>query len=64
VLDDGTDDVLARETRLELTRTADAHDVRVETLSSDADGEVARYAALLATGTYAAEYLSIGLGNR
>jgi hypothetical protein len=29
-----------------------------------AEGQVARYAALLATGTYAAEYLSIGLAGR
>ena len=64
VLDDGTDDPLARETREQLARTADAHDVRVETLSSMAEGQVARYAALLATGTYAAEYLSIGLAGR
>ena len=63
VLDDGTEDPLVRETREELVRAAGAHDVRVETLSSHAEGEVARYAALLATGTYAAEYLSIGLGG-
>jgi hypothetical protein len=61
VLDDGGDDALAEETRHLLVDTARAHDVRVETLSSAADGQVARYAALLATGTFAAEYLRVGL---
>jgi hypothetical protein len=63
VLDDGGGDALAEETRRQLVDTATGHDVRVETLSSGAEGEVARYAALLATGTYAAEYLRIGLGG-
>ncbi|HEY6935369.1 MAG TPA: hypothetical protein VI452_18385 [Marmoricola sp.] len=63
VLDDGGGDALAEETRRQLVDTATGHDVRVETLSSRAEGEVARYAALLATGTYAAEYLRIGLGG-
>jgi hypothetical protein len=35
----------------------------VETISSEADGDVARYAALLSTGTYAAAYLQLGLGG-
>ncbi len=61
VLDDGAEDPLVRDTRQQLTGAAEAHDVRVETLSSAAEGQVARYAALLASGTYAAEYLSIGL---
>jgi hypothetical protein len=63
VLDDGAGDALAEETRRQLVDTATGHDVRVETLSSRAEGEVARYAALLATGTYAAEYLRIGLSG-
>jgi hypothetical protein len=63
VLDDRSGDELAQETRRQLVATADAHDVRVETLSAAAEGEVARYAELLATGTYAAEYLRIGLGG-
>ena len=37
------------------------HGVRVETISSEADGDVARYAAMLSTGTYAAAYLQLGL---
>jgi hypothetical protein len=35
--------------------------VRVETVTADVDGEVARYASLLLHGTYAAEYLRLGL---
>ena len=31
------------------------------TVTTEADDEVARYASLLLTGTYAAEYLRIGL---
>ena len=37
--------------------------VRVETVASEAATDVARYAALLATGTYAAAYLRVGLGR-
>lgn len=64
VLDDGAGDPLAEETRRLLVESAQAHDVRVETLSSRADGPVARYSALLATGTFAADYLRIGLSGR
>jgi hypothetical protein len=35
--------------------------VRVEAVTTEADGEVARYASLLLSGTYAAEYLRLGL---
>ena len=38
-----------------------ARGVRVETVTTDAPTEVARYASLLLSGTYAAEYLRIGL---
>jgi hypothetical protein len=34
--------------------------VRIERVTSEADGDVARYAALLATGTFAACYLKLG----
>ena len=40
---------------------ANEHGVRTETLDADATAEVARYASLLLSGRYAAEYLSIGL---
>ena len=39
---------------------AEARSVRVETVTTEADGAVARYAALLETGTFAATYLRIG----
>jgi hypothetical protein len=35
----------------------------VETVASEAATDLARYAALLATGTYAAAYLGVGLGR-
>ncbi|WP_148614020.1 SIS domain-containing protein [Nocardioides rubriscoriae] len=61
VLDDGADDPVVREHRGRLQAAAAARGVRVETVTSDAAGEVARYASLLLTGTYAAEYLRLGL---
>jgi hypothetical protein len=61
LLDDVTGDPAVAETRDLLDRTARDHGVRVETISSEADGDVARYAALLSTGTYAATYLQLGL---
>jgi len=61
VLDDGADEPSIREQRGRLTVAAQDHRVRVETLASDAPNDVARYAALLATGTYAAAYLGVGL---
>jgi hypothetical protein len=61
LLDDGTGDPTVRETRDRLEQAARDHGVRVETISSEADGDVARYAALLSTGTYAAAYLQLGL---
>ncbi|QNN53616.1 SIS domain-containing protein [Nocardioides mesophilus] len=63
VLDDGAEDPIVREQRGRLQATAQRHDVRVETLTAGEGEDVARYAALLATGTYAAAYLAIGLGR-
>mgnify|MGYP006177661037 CR=1 FL=1 len=60
-VDDRSDDPVVREQAGELKAAAARHGVRVETLETDADDEVARYASLLLTGTYAAEYLRIGL---
>jgi len=64
VLEDGFDDPMVRTTRDRLVDTARTHGVRVEYVGTSADivadGEVCRYAALLATGTYAAAYLRIG----
>ena len=61
VLDDGADDPVVREQRGRLVAAAAERGVRVETVASDAGSEVARYASLLLTGTYAAEYLRLGL---
>lgn len=63
VLDDGSADASVREQRGRLVAAADARGVRVETVATDAANEVARYAALLATGTFAAAYLAVGLGQ-
>lgn len=61
VLDDGATDPAVLETRHLLEETARARGVRVETISSQAEGDVARYAAMLATGMYTAAYLQLGL---
>jgi hypothetical protein len=61
VLDDGADDPVRHEQRTVLTRAADERGVRVEVIAAEAPGEVARYAELLLSGTYAAAYLRIGL---
>jgi hypothetical protein len=61
VLDDGNEDPLCIEQRNQLVTAADARGVRVEIVSSEASTEVARYASLLLQGTYAAEYLRLGL---
>lgn len=61
VLDDGADDPVVREQRGRLKVAAESRGVRTETLTTDADTEVARYASLVLQGTYAAEYLRLGL---
>jgi hypothetical protein len=61
ILDDGADDPVVRELRGRLVAAANEHGVRTETVDADATAEVARYASLLLSGRYAAEYLSIGL---
>jgi hypothetical protein len=61
VLDDGTEDPVVREHRGRLKAAAEARSVRVETLVAEESSEVARYASLLLSGTYAAEYLRLGL---
>jgi Bacterial phospho-glucose isomerase C-terminal SIS domain len=61
VLDDGADEPLVREQRGRLQAAASSRGVRVETVSTEAPSEVARYASLLLSGTYAAAYLGIGL---
>lgn len=61
ILDDRVEDPVVAEQRDRLEDAARASDVRVETVTSEADSEVARYASLLLSGTYAAEYLRLGL---
>ena len=61
VLDDGAEDPVVREQRGRLKAAADARSVRVETVRAEEHSEVARYASLLLSGTYAAEYLRLGL---
>ncbi|MEP7737307.1 SIS domain-containing protein [Nocardioides sp. 31GB23] len=61
VLDDGVDDPLVHEQRQQLESAAAERGVRVETLTCEEGDEVARYASLLLSGTYAAEYLRLGL---
>lgn len=61
VLEDGADDPVLREQRGRLLAAAGAQGVRVEHVTTEATTEVAQYASLLLTGTYAAEYLRLGL---
>ncbi|GAA2125666.1 SIS domain-containing protein [Nocardioides bigeumensis] len=64
VLDDGADDPLSRESRGRLQAAAAERGIRVETMTcAGADTEIARYSSLLLQGTYAAEYLRLGLVN-
>jgi hypothetical protein len=63
VLDDGAEGATIREQRGRLTAAAEDNQVRVETVSSEATTDLARYAALLSTGTYAAGYLGVGLSR-
>lgn len=63
ILDDGSPDPVVAETRIRLQEQADANGVRVEQVTTEADGDVARYAALLATGTFASRYLELGLSG-
>jgi hypothetical protein len=63
ILDDGAEEPVIREQRGHLTYTAQHHGVRLCTLEAPEGPGVARYASLLATGSYAAVYLSVGLGR-
>ena len=61
VLDDGAEEPVVREHRGRLQAAAEGRGIRVETVTTEASTEVARYASLLLSGTYAAEYLRLGL---
>lgn len=60
VLQDGMSDPVVAATHEQLVSAARERGVRVEHVDVDVEGDVSRYAALLATGTYAATYLQIG----
>lgn len=61
LLDDQHEDAVAREGVGRLRAAAAERGVRAETVETRADTEVARYASLLLSGTYASEYLRLGL---
>ncbi|WP_109508164.1 SIS domain-containing protein [Nocardioides speluncae] len=61
ILDDGAEEPVVREQRGRLKAAAESRGVRVETVTTDATSEVARYASLLLSGRYAAEYLQVGI---
>jgi hypothetical protein len=61
LLDDGAEEPVVREQRGRLLAAATSRGVRVETMSTDAPSEVARYASLLLSGTYGSAYLAVGL---
>ncbi|GAA1577825.1 hypothetical protein GCM10009804_38010 [Kribbella hippodromi] len=61
ILDDGVEEVA--EQRRKLEAKAEAHDVRVHTVTQANGTDIARYAALTQHGRYAAAYLGLGLGR-
>ncbi|CAN5173951.1 MAG: SIS domain-containing protein [Nocardioides sp.] len=61
VLDDANADPAVVAVRKRLVAEADHRGVRVEIIDTSAGSEIARYAALMLQGRYAAEYLGIGL---
>jgi hypothetical protein len=63
VLDDGSEETTIRMTRSRLLAEAEQNGVRHRVLTCTEGGPVSRYAALLATGQYAAVYLGLGLGR-
>ncbi|MGQ0631086.1 MAG: SIS domain-containing protein [Sporichthyaceae bacterium] len=63
VLDDGSQDPAIRTRRSRLLAAAEENGVRHRVLTWSEGGPVSRYAALLATGQYAAVYLALGLGR-
>jgi hypothetical protein len=64
LLDDGAESAALREGRGRLMAAAEANDVRVHTITAIDGPDVGRFAALLATGRFAAIYLSLGLGRK
>ncbi|MGH1563405.1 SIS domain-containing protein [Mumia sp. DW29H23] len=63
LLDDRVEAPTVRVDRSHLLGAAETQGVRHDDVVSVEGGEVARYASLVATGSYAAAYLAIGLGR-
>lgn len=63
ILDDGVEDPGVVEARRQLEQTAERHDVRVHVVTQANGTDIARYAALMQQGRYAAAYLGIALGR-
>ncbi len=63
ILDDGTEEAAIREQRGRLISTARGADIHPQTIEAREGPEMARYAAMLNTGLYAATYLGIGLAR-
>ncbi len=61
VLEDHAEEPVVREQHERLLSAAAERGIRVEVVPTDGATDVARYASLLLTGTYAAEYLRLGL---
>lgn len=64
VLEDGADNPLIGAARDRLLTAAEQTSVRVHTVRAAEGPDVGRFAALLATGRFAAAYLALGLGRR
>ena len=63
ILDDGTEEASIREQRGRLISTARGSGIHPQTIGATDGPEMARYAALLNTGLYAATYLGVGLAR-
>jgi Bacterial phospho-glucose isomerase C-terminal SIS domain len=63
LLEDGADSVAVLAGRRRLDAAAEASRVRVHSIAATEGPDVGRFAALLATGRFAAIYLSLGLGR-
>ena len=63
ILDDGGESPPVREARGRLLAAAESSGIRVDTIRATEGPDVGRFAALLATGRFAAAYLGLGLGT-
>ena len=64
ILDDGADNPAVRTATKRVLAAAEKADVRVHTVRAPNGPDVGRFAALLATGRFAAAYLALGLGRQ